>query len=424
MEQKQYRPNTRDSTSTKRNSDRTITTRALNCTTRKENKEMRTERSFITRCALGAAAVALAVCLGTPQQADANTAANTSIINTATVNYRDTGGVAQNPVTAQATVTVILVASAPTLNAPADLSTTSGTAVIYNYEITATANGPDSYNLTRTIAESAGITPGTSTAVISTPSVTLGASTLAAPVTIASAGITPITVPSDGTANVTVNGIVGGDTVFIGGQAYTVASIVDNANGTSTINVNGNGAASALLQPGTLIAERQTFTVTVTPGTIIATGDQTVTVPVTATSVADGTKSASDTTITTVQVANLQVLKEVSTDGTTFSASVSRAPGQTIYYRITVTNNGAANATSVVITDPLTVYTIYTAGSAKRAAGAATTYAAAPTSLTDAADPDGYDYALTTAGTVTYNVGILTPGAGNAVQLFFQATVR
>ena len=180
------------------------------------------------RFGLGALLLMAAVA-ATPRLADANTAANALIHNTATVNYKDAGGTAQAPVAASADVTVTLVAAAPNLSAPADQNTAPGTPVTYNYTITATANGPDTYNLSRTIAESAGITPGTSTAVPSVGSVLLGASTFALPATIAAGGTTAITVPSDGVSDGNVNGIVAGNTVVIAGATYTVASVVDNA---------------------------------------------------------------------------------------------------------------------------------------------------------------------------------------------------
>ena len=125
---------------------------------------------------------------------------------------------------------------------------------------------------------------------------------------------------------------------------------------------------------------------------------------------------------------NLTVLKEISTDGgVTFTTTPATGgnPGATLTYRITVTNGGTGNATSVVIVDPKPTYTSYVANSAKRATGAPVTYAAAPTTLTDlnAAD-DGFDYGVTTPGVATYSVGTIAPGAGNAVQLFFKVTVN
>jgi uncharacterized repeat protein (TIGR01451 family) len=392
----------------------------------RKEKEMNFQNRITTTVRLGLGAMLLmAAVAATPRQADANTASNTLIRNTATVRYNDAGGTAQTPVTAQADVTVTLVAAAPTLSAPPDQSTQPGSPVTYNYTITANANGPDTYNLSRTFAESAGITPGTSTAVPSVASVLLGATTFATPTTITAAGITPITVPSDGVAGGGLNGIAAGDTVVIGAATYIVSSVVDNANGTSTVNVTGNGTASALLPYGTLIAEQQAFTVLVTPGTVTATTNQSVTVDLIATSAAVPAISSTDQTITTVLVANLSVVKEVSKDGTAWSVATTAAPGTLLYYRITVTNNGGANATSVVITDPLTTYTAYVAGSGKRASGAASSYVAAPTTLTDTnGDGDGYDWNLTTANMVTYSVGNLLPGAANAAQLFFQANVR
>ena len=139
-----------------------------NHTARKENKmNFQNRINTVVRLSLGALLLMASVAVS-PQLAAANTASNTPIRNTATVRYNDAGGTAQTPVTAQADVTVTLVAAAPTLKAPADQSTTPGTPVTYNYTITANANGPDTYNLSRTITESAGITPGTSTAVPST----------------------------------------------------------------------------------------------------------------------------------------------------------------------------------------------------------------------------------------------------------------
>jgi hypothetical protein len=72
------------------------------------------------------------------------------------------------------------------------------------------------------------------------------------------------------------------------------------------------------------------------------------------------------------------------------------------------------------------VYTTYVGGSAKRATGAAVSYSAAPTTLTDlnAAD-DGYDFGVTTAGVATYSIGtIATGGATTQVQLFFKVTIN
>lgn len=378
---------------------------------------------IFSRAGLGALFM-LATLVATAYRAEANTASNTAIINTATVNYRDAGGTSQTPVTATATVTVSLVPASPTLNAPADQNTTLAVAANYTYTITSNANGPDTYNLTiPTKVNSANITG--STAVPSATPISLGATTIFTPVTIAAAGPTAITVPSDTVSNASVNGIASGATVVINGQTYAVASITDNASGTSTITVTGNGTASALLPYGTVIGEQKSFTLAVTPTSMNATTtNETITTTLSARDSGNVAVAATDVTVTTVPAANLTVTKEVSLNGTAWATTAAAPPGTLLYYRITVHNGGAGNATSVVITDPLTSYTTYSAGTAKRATGALVSYAAAPTTLTDGVDGDGYDYNLTTAGTITYTVGTVASGAANDVQLFYRALIK
>lgn len=392
---------------------------------RKENN-MKSFRCLttISRAGIGAMLMFLALAV-TPHHAWANTASNTAIINTATVNYKDaTGTVSQTPVTASATVTVTLVAAAPTLSAPADQNTTVGVAANYSYTITSNANGPDSYALSTaanggSVTNSANITA--STAVPAPTPIILGATTLVTPITIPAATNTALVVPSDGVADASVNGIVAGDTVVINSLVYSVISVVDNASGTSTITVNG--PASAALTYGALIAEQKTFTLAVTPTAMNpTTTNETVTVVVSA---KGSGAAATDTTVTTVPAAALTVTKEVSLTGLagSFAATANAAPGTSLFYRITVSNTGASNATSVVITDPLTAYTTYTAGSGRVVIGAAAAYGG--TVLTDTiAAADGYDWNETTVGSVTYAVGTIAPGAGNNVQLFFKATVN
>ena len=151
-----------------------------------------------------------------------------------------------------------------------------------------------------------------------------------------------------------------------------------------------------------------------TPGTIIATTNQTVTVDVTATSVVDGTKSATDPTITTVLVANLSVVKEVSKDGTAWSVASdcrTRHAALLPHHRHQQRRRQCNQRRDHRPADHL--HRLFT-GSGKRATGAASSYAAAPTTLTDTnGDGDGYDWNLTTANTVTYTVGNLPPGAAS-----------
>lgn len=320
------------------------------------------------------AAVLAAGALAGAGQAWATTAADTTLRNTVTVNYSDAANTPQAPLTAQVDVTVNLVRSSPLLSAPVDQTTNSATNAVYSYTLTTTANGIATYNLGTTLAQSAGISA--STASTSVASLTLGASTVAAAVNIAAAGNTVITVPSDNTADLSINGIQGGDTVVIAGQQFSVFSIgADAASpGTTTITVVGNG--SALVVPaGTLIAERQSFTMTVDPGPVSGAGDQTITVDTTATDSVDATKTATDQTITTVRNVNLtpqKLVRNVTTgaagtgvpvafNGNNYYATgVTGNPGDTLEYLIVVTNAvGAADATNVRISDPLPPFTTY-----------------------------------------------------------------
>ncbi|RLB78358.1 MAG: hypothetical protein DRH06_01855 [Deltaproteobacteria bacterium] len=355
----------------------------------------------------------------------ASTAADTTIRNTVAVNYDDTAGNAQPEVTASADVTVNLVAATPTLSEPVDQTTIQATAAIYSYTITSNANGPDTYDLSEfSLGETAGI--NSSSSLFSVASIDLGASTVAVNVTILANTPVDIVVPSDldGTDN-EVNGIAAGDTVIIGTDTFLVNSVTDNGGvGTSIINVTTiTGAFTA--NAGDLINEQGIFDLTVTPGTVTdSTTDQTITVVINAQDTNAAAAVAADETITTVQVPNLSVDKEVSTDGgATFALTAVANPGDTLTYRITVTNAGTSDADSVLITDPTPQFTLYTAGTAKSATATGAGYGdATNTVLTDAADADGYDFNITTGDTSTYSVGTVT--AGSSVLLFFQVTIN
>lgn len=376
------------------------------------------------------------------------TAANHIIQNEVTVSFSDAGGTAQTPVTDTVDITVSLVASAPTLSTPTNLTTDSATPAYYTYELTATANGPDAYDLAGSVTtETAGITGGTSsidflydpvgagipTDYVAVPSdqLSLGATTVAdATGTIAAAGNTIITVPNDNTNDGQVNGIEGGDFVWINNQLFEVDSVDDSnnstPNGTSTITVIGNGTATAITITD-LIAERQEFILEVTPGTVTDTTTQYITVDITV----DG-GPPTDQTVTEVTVAALTVDKKVAVDPTNldddsggYADTANAAPGDTLIYRITITNSGSADATSVVITDPAVPFTVYTNGKARASSTLNDTYGSATTSpLTDPDDAPGTDKYNHNVGTglVTYDVGTIP--AGESRLLFFQVTVQ
>jgi uncharacterized repeat protein (TIGR01451 family) len=374
-----------------------------------------------TRAMIGALALAVLFAFGAPQAALANTAANSIITNQVTVNYQNTSGVAQPAETASATITVNLVVTTPNLSAPIDQTVAFGVGAIYSYTLTATANGPATYDLTDSITAETNIS--LSSTALSVASLDLGATTLAA----TTDGSATITVPYDGTNDSVVNGIAVGDTIDIGGVVYTVdaGGISENA-GTNLATITLTAAVPAGTSAGTVVGEQKPFTLTVTPGNDpAAQNNATIDVTVSAQDNGALAAAATDDTITTVTVtdATLTVSKEVSTDGATFGAA-NAAPGATLYYRITVTNGSTTtNANSVVISDPQPQFTTYDAGSAKVDSTIGVDYATAATTLTDAdAGDDGYDFNVTTGDTATYSISTLAPGA--SVVLFFTVTIN
>jgi len=338
-----------------------------------------------------------------------------------------------------------LVKAAPILSAPADNYAASGSTVTYTYTVKANANGGDTYPVSAAVTTPPGTTNATGVTI--TPSVTslnLGASVITAVPTAST-----IQIPFGTDTYTAVN-----DIVVVGGVDYIVSAITagnvashtntsatDGAAGTTTAetpttitlaaNPAGSNTVPALTVDvvgtpsplvGQLVVEQQTFTVAVTATAGPATGNATV--PVT-TSVGTTGAVATDATVSTFNGANLTITKEVSTDGgTTFAASGTGAPGSTLTYRITISNTGAGNATSVIVTDPMPLYTTYTAGTAKSDTTAGVTYAAAATALTDASDAptDTYDFGITAANQATLNIGTLAGGSTSV--LYYQVTIN
>jgi uncharacterized repeat protein (TIGR01451 family) len=110
---------------------------------------------------------------------------------------------------------------------------------------------------------------------------------------------------------------------------------------------------------------------------------------------------------TTVIAANLTLSKAQALDagcagptgGTSYGAAgVSAKPGQCVLYQITVTNAGVANATAVVVSDATPSFTTLSSAAATTVGSIA---AGAPT--------------VGGTGTITANVGTLTPGQSGVV---------
>lgn len=391
---------------------------------------------------LSAAVMALGLMAGA-SQSWASTAATATVRNIVTVNYANAAGTAQTALTAAVDVTVNLVSAAATLSAPTDITTAPGTDAVYSYTITNGANGIATYNLSSAVTAQSNIAGSTTTPSVG--SVSLGASTVTTGTTITAAGTTAITVPRDAVADTTVNGIAGGDTIVIGGEVYTVASVVDAqvpaspANGpyTTTITVNGNGTAQ-VITAGTLIAERQTFTVSVSPGTMTSTADATIDVTLTAT---DGTNPATDATTTTVASVGLSVTKlvrnvttsaagtgtAVTYGGATYYPSgVTGNPSEVLEYLVVVSKSSSANnATSVSVTDPIPVFTTFISTAYGAASGLAIDNAGAGTftNLTNATDADAAEFS---GNNVVFRPGATagTLGASATSRMKFQVSIQ
>lgn len=378
------------------------------------------------------------------------TAANNIIRNTVTVKYQDAGSNQMPDIVRTVDITVNLVPTTPTLSiatnllvTPADQTINSAATAGYSYALTSNANGPDTYNLSAVVTTEL-LKGAGSTATTSVANLDLGATSVAAGVTITAAGTTAITVPSDSANDGIVNGIAVGDTVVIDGKIFVVAAagIVDNGGtpGTSTITVNGNGTDAAVTV-GMTIGEMKTFTLTVDPGTLnFGTDpptDQTIVATVTAQNVAtSGTPAvaaaaATDATTTTVTVAALTVNKYVrnvttpvvggatlALAGVTYyTTGVGGKPGEILEYAIEIINTGSGEAKDVRIEDPIATFTTYVSGSMKVWTGNSDPSAATLTAVDDGlANGDAGEFDTTGNGTVYIYAGTggtdLTAGVG------------
>jgi len=416
--------------------------------------------SGFIRTALAVTALAAIWVTALPFSAQAalqGSAGNTIIRNTVTVNYNNAAGAAQTAVTASVQITVNTVLVAPTVLSftPAAGSTDgTGATQAYTVRIRTNSNGPGAVTFGTADGTFTNIAAGTAPSV---PGAIFLGSTVIDPSdakigiaqNVGAGGNITFAVPNDGgvptdaatsggaTGDGVINALKNGDIVYIHTGAtyygpFTVGTVTDPAPGAGTTAAPGSiqltntsGSAIAFTPAyGWMIVEAKDVTVTVTQG-LIADPTQPASWVTTVTATMGGL-NGTGTVTTSAHSGKLAVLKELSTDGgVTFSTTPSPVnPGATLTYRITVTNSGLGNATSVVLTDPQPTYTTYTAGSAKRATGAATTYAAA-TALTDiGSDGDGYDFGATTAGVATYSIGTIQPGVANQVQLFFQVKVN
>lgn len=342
---------------------------------------------------LAAAILAVGLMAGASQSWGA-TAASATVRNVVTVNYANAAGTAQVPLVAAVDVTVNLVQAAATLSAPVDISTVPGTNAVYAYTITNGANGIATYGLSTGTLTQTNISGSTASVPAS---VTLGATTVTTAFNIpttAGGAVAGVVVPRDSTADTSINGIANGDTVVVrvGATDYLfTASVVSDqqvpaspatgaSNMTTTMTLTlaaGSPVASGTVTAtvGTLIAERQSFSVTVTPGTMTSTADATIDTTLTSTL---ATFTSTDSTTTTVAAVGLSVAKLVrnittpvagtgaatNCGVTAYAGGVSGKAGDVLEYLIVVSKSASSSsATQVKISDPLPPFTTLNATS-------------------------------------------------------------
>jgi hypothetical protein len=356
--------------------------------------------------------------------AQANVAANARIINNATLSYNDGAGTIT--ATASVTVTVALVPAIPTV-APGPPQTTSyggpSTPLTNSFTVTATANGPDTYDVTSAITGSTNTTGPTATPHSST--LFLGAT-----VTVSGSSTTSIVVPSDGTGDNSVNGIQAGSAVVIGTETRTVQSVIDNASGTSAINLTAalSGAPSA----GVVVAEQKTVLVDVTAGAITTTGTNiTVIKNITVTSTTNTGITVTSGTVTDSYTSGAATLSKyvrnvtVPAAGTGspyaynssnyYQAGITARPGDTLEYILVAANSGTGAVTSSAITDALPTTFVTLVPNAYGSSSEVTYVNEVGTAVTYSAANDA-DQATYASDTLTVNVGTgATSGAGGSI---------
>lgn len=394
------------------------------------------------------AVLAAATIAATPAWAQSPTPEGTVVQNTANATWTEANGNTYAPATASVSVTVGFIPG-PTLSssgtfAPASPSSNNE----ITYTITNNGNGADGYDMSATAGSGITITGyrsnGTvynslqllmaalplnnvpaggsmdigviydvATSVCSSTSITFSATSKRAPsasgandtevtalsptcaggVTVSAGTATRNRLPSNGTQyteTYTVTNTGGGSTTF------TLGGASNPGTGLTIVSVDGTAGASASL---TLAAgASKTVNVIYTIGDVAAGSTETLTL--TATSQADASVTASASTTITVVRPALAMTKQAYRDDKTTQVSGTVVPGEYIQYKITVTNNGTADATTVQITDAL------------------------PSQLTyiSSAGDTGSDWTLSeTSGTVTASLsGSLAPSASRFIWIRVQ----
>lgn len=320
-----------------------------------------------------------------PQISHAGTAVNATIVNVVKVDYKDASGTTSFTKSATATVTVTLLAAAPTVGSPSPASgqtVDSGAVQTYALQLYANANGPDTYDLALangTTADSNYSSRDKYVDSITGPDGTV-TNYGSGNTTVNNISVGATVILSDNNNNVvsvpagTLNNIASGDFVIINGTKYKASattagtaasynsdthSVNAETNATITLMVetvpgNNNWTAAAdfgaVNLAGQVISELYTVNVKITAvADALAPADADIYFKLTLT--ADGTGNPSsnqDNVKTTFRRSNVTISKSRS--------SATGKPGDIIEYTVEVAVTGA-QATEVVVTDSVPVYT-------------------------------------------------------------------
>lgn len=360
--------------------------------------------------ATGAIAFLATLASATNLLAQTPTPEGTTITNTATASWTDANGNTYTPVSASASVIVGFLA-APDVTSPATVTPASpSTGNQIAFTITNTGNGTDQFSAAFTVGTGVTVTgyqlgattyatlAELNTALAATDVAAAGSATvtvvytvapgrggLTTPVTMTATSVrTPATsdasttnvippvaaavavTPDDGTTSrLPSNGTQYSAvyTVTNNGNAsdtYTLAGSLGTGSALTIVSVNGTAGSSVTVAAG----GSTTIAIVYTVGDVAAGSTQDVIL--TATSANSATISDAGTYTVTVVRPALSIAKAAFRDNqtTAINGTTDRVlPGDTIQYRITVTNGGSAAATTVSISDVLPAELEYVSGS-------------------------------------------------------------